>query len=73
MTSEQRRQESEAYWFRSPAARNVLEDFAPARRDEETILDEGGPEPERGGGVRDVALGLLEGGRDDPDLELLDQ
>lgn len=46
MTSEQRRQESEAYWFRSPAARNVLEDFMPSREDEETILDEGGPEPE---------------------------
>lgn len=46
MTSEQRRQESEAYWFRSPAARNVLEDFMPSREDEATILDKGGPEPE---------------------------
>ena len=47
MTSEQRRQESEAYWFRSPAARNVLEDFGAARDDEEeTILTEEGQEPE---------------------------
>jgi len=47
MTSEQRRQESEAYWFRSPAARNVLEDFGAARDDEEeTIITEEGQEPE---------------------------
>jgi hypothetical protein len=47
MTSEQRQQESEAYWFRSPAARNVLEDFGAARDDEEeTILTEEGQEPE---------------------------
>lgn len=47
MTSEQRRQESEAYWFRSPAARNVLEDFGAVRDDEdETILTGEGQEPE---------------------------
>ena len=46
MTSEQRRQESEAYWFRSPAARNVLEDFVPSQRDEDTILTGEGEEPE---------------------------
>lgn len=45
MTSEQRRQESEAYWFRSPAARNVLEEFVPTREDEETILTDEGQEP----------------------------
>jgi hypothetical protein len=46
MTSEQRRQESEEYWFRSPAARNVLEDFGAVRDDEdETILTDEGQEP----------------------------
>jgi hypothetical protein len=46
MISEQRRQESGVYWFGSPAARNVLEEFAPSGRGEETILTDEGQEPE---------------------------
>lgn len=46
MTSEQRRQESENFWFRSPTARNVLEEFVPTREEEETILTDEGQEPE---------------------------
>lgn len=45
MTSEQRRQQSEAFWFGSPAARNVLEEFVPPDREEETILTGEGQEP----------------------------
>ena len=45
MTSEQRRQESEDYWFNSTEARNVLEDFVPSREKEETILTDEGQEP----------------------------
>jgi len=46
MTSEQRRQESEDYWFNSTEARNVLEDFVPPSVEEETILAGEGQEPD---------------------------